>query len=106
VGLQEARRFNADVVMILPADMPFVRSPTMVSVASACARAGAPIVAAHRGRRGHPLALPATLLPALVNASATGSLRDALTSVDVTVTTVEVDDAGVLRDVDVPADLT
>jgi molybdenum cofactor cytidylyltransferase len=96
---------DAAVVLILPADMPFVRPSTIEAVTVECERTGQSVVAAHAGRRGHPLALPGALVPALLKASPAGSLRDALTSLGAVVTAVEVDDPGVLRDVDVPSDL-
>ncbi len=86
--------------------MPFVTPATMRLVADECVRVNQPVVATRGGRRGHPLALPGSLVSRLLAASATGSLKDVLVSLGVESIHLEVDDAGVLRDVDVPADLT
>jgi CTP:molybdopterin cytidylyltransferase MocA len=64
-----------------------------------------PIVAAHGGRRGHPLALPGRLRADLLQMDARQSLRGALASLGSVPRAIDVDDEGVLRDVDVPGDL-
>lgn len=104
-GLAASATAGGDPVLVLPADMPFVTPATIRLVADECARVNRPVVATHGGRRGHPLALPGNLVPGLLSATATGSLKEALASLVVDVTHLELDDAGVLRDVDVPADL-
>jgi CTP:molybdopterin cytidylyltransferase MocA len=91
--------------LILPADMPFVRSDTVGAVAGASTRTGAIVVPVHGGRRGHPLALPPALVPPLLAADPSSSLRDVLAALGQTPHSLVVDDPGVLRDVDVPADL-
>jgi molybdenum cofactor cytidylyltransferase len=92
-------------MLVLPGDMPFVSPKTVRAVVNECIRANRSVVAAHGGRRSHPLALPGSLVSSLVSASPTGSLMDALTPLGIDSVQLEVDDAGVLRDVDVPADL-
>lgn len=98
---------SAAAVLVLPADMPFVRADTVTTVLRAHATTpDAVIVAVHEGRRGHPIVLPATIGRRLVEWPATTSLRQALDDLGVVRAHVDVDDSGVLRDVDVPADLT
>jgi molybdenum cofactor cytidylyltransferase len=94
---------DGDPVLVLPADMPFVRADTVARILEACGRADAIVVPAHRGRRGHPVAIPGRLRPSLLESTA-GSLKDALVAAGERVS-VEVDDPGVLHDVDVPGDL-
>jgi molybdenum cofactor cytidylyltransferase len=101
-GLVEA---NGDPIVILPADMPFVSPATVSRIVEAAGLAGEAMVAAHGGRWGHPLALPGRLRADLLRMDARGSLRDALASLASVPRALEVDDEGVLRDVDVPGDL-
>jgi len=96
---------ESDVVVILPADMPFVRSETVAAVINECARTGHPVAAAYKGKNGHPVALPAQVLVALVGADANRSLKDALIRLNAPPAPFEVDDAGVVRDVDTREDL-
>jgi len=63
------------------------------------------VVPVHRGRRGHPVAIPGRLCDALLALAPTTTLKDALASSGEAIVQLEVTDAGVLRDVDVPADL-
>ena len=103
IGLVEA--LGSSAVVVLPADMPFVASTTIRTVAAECLRLNQPIVATHGGRRGHPIALPGTVVPLLLSAASTGSLKEALASTGHAGTHLEVHDPGVVRDVDVPSDL-
>lgn len=93
------------LAVVLPADMPFVRPETIRHVVASCRRTGRATAAAMDGRRGHPLALPASVVAALCGADPTGSLREALAAAGCAVAVEAVDDEGVLRDVDVPGDL-
>ena len=93
------------VVVVLPADMPFVAPETVKAVAAECVRVRRPVIATYGGRRGHPVALPGSLIPSLLVADANASLKDALAQLGVDSVHLGVDDAGVLRDVDVRADL-
>ena len=96
---------TGDPVVVLPADMPFVRSGTVADVLGACRQREVAIVAAHEGRRGHPLALPGRLRDAMLSADSRGTLKDALAAMAVVPAIVEVDDPGVVRDVDTKEDL-
>ena len=55
---------------------------------------------------GHPIAIPSHLCRPLVSFSPETSLKEALRSLHVSPYLLDVDDPGILRDVDVPADLT
>ena len=108
-GLAHARSATADparILMVLPADMPFVRSDTVAALGVECGRLGRPVVPMHDGRHGHPIALPGEIAGSLSAASPAVSLKDALRMIDAEPVGLRVDDPGVLRDVDVPADLT
>jgi molybdenum cofactor cytidylyltransferase len=103
VGLAQLAPRQAALVM--PADMPFVRAQTVSVVVAAYEQGGHAVVAAHGGRRGHPLIIPADVKPLLLRQDAGTTLKAALADLDVVPQEVPVDDPGVLRDVDVRGDL-
>ncbi len=96
---------DATTVLVLPADMPFVRSGT-VSAILARAEENDEVVRPSVGdQHGHPIALPGRIREQLMEMDAGISLKQALTDAGVEVREIDVDDVGVLRDVDVRADL-
>lgn len=93
-------------VVVLPADMPFVRAETVSALLAAYEHGQAAVsVASYDGKRGHPIVLPAEVRVRLVAQSPSTSLKDALLAMGVSWQDVPVDDPGVLRDVDVRQDL-
>jgi len=98
-------RAEGDPVLVLPADMPFVRSETIANVSATCARANQIVVPTHGGKRGHPVAFPASVRGAIAGAPPESTLKVALASTGGAQLEIPVDDPGVLRDVDVPSDL-
>jgi molybdenum cofactor cytidylyltransferase len=94
---------DADCLLILPGDMPFVRPETVAAVLVECRITDAVVTPRHLGRRGHPVALPGRLRGLVLSAS--GTLSDVLKMDGIDRVDVEVDDPGVLRDVDEPRDL-
>jgi molybdenum cofactor cytidylyltransferase len=106
-GLAEA---DADGwIVVLPADMPFVKPETVARLLDTASATGpTPIsacVPAFAGRRGHPIVLSGRLRGPLLAQPASTNLKAALASLKVQLHEVRVDDGGVLRDVDVRADL-
>lgn len=99
----EARRRGAARVVVMLGDLPFVRTDTVARVVAAVAGPDAIAVPTHGGERGHPVAFGAAHLPALAQASGDRGAGALLRSHPVT--TVDVDDPGIRRDVDTPADL-
>jgi molybdenum cofactor cytidylyltransferase len=92
-------------VLVLPADMPFVRRETVAAVVETHRRGGGAVVAAVGGRRGHPLLIPGDVWPRLLEQDAWTTLKAALSELRVPVQEIPVDDPGVVRDVDVRGDL-
>ena len=92
-------------VLIHPADMPFVTPGTVDQVCRACRDSGRIVAAAFGGKRGHPVAMPASVLDQIRTAPPSSTLSDVLDRAPEGRTTIDVADAGVLRDVDVPSDL-
>ncbi|HEY9067279.1 MAG TPA: nucleotidyltransferase family protein [Burkholderiaceae bacterium] len=88
--------------LILPGDMPLVRPSSMLAVARQLEQH--PIAyAQHRGRRGHPVAFSAELYSELAALSGDEGARRLIARYPAV--GVELDDAGVLVDVDTQADL-
>ena len=96
-------------IIVLPADMPFVQPATVSRLIDAAAtgmgNSGAAYVPVFGGRRGHPIVLPAALGEPLLEQPASSNLKAALLSLRVPMRELPVDDPGVVRDVDVKADL-
>ena len=97
-----AARPQAHGWLVLPGDMPLVRPATLLTVANGLANN--PVVyAQHRGRRGHPVGFGAELFSELVQL--TGDEGARRLSARYPSAGLEVDDPGVLIDVDTEADL-
>ncbi|MBT9594713.1 MAG: nucleotidyltransferase family protein [Vitreoscilla sp.] len=97
-----AARPGAGGWLVLPADMPLVQPSTLVSVAGAIGTQ--PVAyAQYQGRRGHPVAFGAELFSELVRLSGEEGARRILARFPGQA--VEVDDPGVLLDMDTEADL-
>jgi molybdenum cofactor cytidylyltransferase len=97
-----AARSDAGGWLILPGDMPLVSPRTLVLVAQELAQ-HAVVFAQYRGRRGHPVAFGAELFSELVQLSGDEGARRIIARYPSQ--GLEVDDPGVLVDVDTAADL-
>lgn len=88
--------------LILPGDMPLVQASSLRAVASRMSRD--PVVfAQHRGQRGHPVGFSAELYSELIALQGDEGARRLL--MRYAAEPVDVDDPGVLVDIDTPADL-
>ena len=97
-----AERSGAPGWIVMPGDMPLVRPGTVLAVATALELH--PVAfAQYRGRRGHPVAFAAELYSELIQLDADDGARRVLARYPAH--GEEVDDPGVLQDVDTPADL-
>lgn len=106
-SLATAVRASGDVAgwVIALADMPYIQPETIGRIVDALA-AGAPIVApAYRGKRGHPVGLSARFRQQLEALRGDEGARTLLREHADHLTLVEVNDPGVCRDIDTPADL-
>ncbi|MEO8122787.1 MAG: nucleotidyltransferase family protein [Burkholderiales bacterium] len=95
-------RPNASGWLILPGDMPMVRPETLLAVAHALEQHTV-AYAQYRGRRGHPVGFAAELFSELATLSGDEGARRLLKRYPAH--GVEVDDPGVLIDIDTEADL-
>src|SRR6516225_9947332 len=97
-----AMRASAGGWLVLPGDMPLVRPASLRAVAGALDQQ--PIAyAQHRGRRGHPVGFAAEMFSELVMLKGDEGARRLLARYPTA--PVELDDPGVLIDIDTVADL-
>lgn len=88
------------------ADHPMVRAETFAAVVDSYRRAGKPIaIARYRGRRGHPVLFARELFVELAAAPEDQGARAVVLADPSRVAYVDVDDPGVLADLDTPEDL-
>lgn len=97
-----AARADAPGWLLLPADMPMVRPATMLAVAAALEH-HAVAYAQHHGRRGHPVGFAAELYSELMLLSGDEGARRIVARYPAI--GVDVEDPGVLLDLDTEADL-
>jgi molybdenum cofactor cytidylyltransferase len=96
---------DGDPFLVLPGDMPFVAPATVAQVVSEARRTGRIVSPRIEGRNGHPVAFPASFKPGILKADASWTLADLLDAHKSERFTIDVRDAGVLRDVDKVSDL-
>jgi molybdenum cofactor cytidylyltransferase len=101
-GMAEAQ---GDALVVLPADMPFVQSGTVAILLDVFASRPAIVSPRYQGKRGHPVILPPALRDEIRAAEPTITLHDILKRHPDLRVDVDVQDRGVVRDVDRPADL-
>jgi molybdenum cofactor cytidylyltransferase len=87
------------------ADMPFIAPESIRRVAAALREGAALVAPAYRGTRGHPVGFAAAYRDVLAGLTGDAGARAVLKRDQAKVRIVEVDDPGVLRDIDTPADL-
>ncbi len=96
---------QGDTILVMPGDMPFVSADTVRAVIAAYERKPSIVSPRYRGKRGHPVALPASLRDEIRAAGPTATLHDVIRAhTDIRVD-LDVDDPGVVRDVDRQEDL-
>lgn len=95
----------ADVVLVLPGDMPFVRPATIRSLLQVFEARGGIVSPRYQGKRGHPVLLPERLTAEVLAAEPTSTLHQVISQHRDERVDLDVDDPGVLRDVDRPEDL-
>ena len=102
IAVGVAERSGAPGWLVLPGDMPLVRPESILAVATALEQ-HAVVYAQHRGRRGHPVGFAAELYSELILLSGDEGARRLMARYPAH--GQELDDPGVLLDVDTPADL-
>jgi molybdenum cofactor cytidylyltransferase len=106
-SLAHAVRARPDAAgwIVALADMPKVRQATIRAVAAAL-EAGAPLAApVYRGSRGHPVGFSAAYGPRLAALSGDAGAREIVRAERGRIVMLEVDDPGIVADIDTVADL-
>src|SRR5438309_2373143 len=96
---------QGDAILVLPGDMPFVSPETVRAVVAAYEQKPAIVSPRYRGKRGHPVALPASLRDEIRAADPRKTLHDVIHAHLEIRVDVDVDDRGIIRDVDRKEDL-
>jgi molybdenum cofactor cytidylyltransferase len=91
--------------LVALADMPFLRPETIRVIAQALSDGAAIAAPAYRGERGHPVGFARRFFDELSALHGDHGARELLAQHPDWVTLYEVDDPGVLRDIDKPSDL-
>lgn len=105
VGLGAVETTPAAAALVSPADIPDVKSSTIRALIDRWRAEEADIVApSYEFQRGHPILIASVLFPAILKLGPGDTLRSYLRRHESGIRHVEVDDAGILRDVDTPKD--
>jgi molybdenum cofactor cytidylyltransferase len=104
-GLAVADRPGVSAMLITPVDAPLIAIPTVSTLIRGFQSTRAPIVrAVHRGRHGHPVIFGRQVFDELRAADLNVGARAVVRAHADLIVNVEVDDPGVLGDVDTPGD--
>ncbi|NJB66459.1 CTP:molybdopterin cytidylyltransferase MocA [Desulfobaculum xiamenense] len=96
---------DVDGFLVLPVDIPLVRSESIRALLEDFDRAHAPVTyPTFRGERGHPPLIRADLRDAILAHDGANGLRGALERFDAQANDIAVPDSGILLDLDTPAD--
>jgi molybdenum cofactor cytidylyltransferase len=104
-GLREVDRPGVRALMVVPVDAPMVTSDTVAALIATFRATGAPIVRArHRGWNGHPVIFSRAMFDELRRADPEAGARAVVRAHQGALINVDVDDPGVLGDIDTPED--
>lgn len=104
-GLAVADRPGTRGILVIPVDLPRILPGTVATLLAAFASSGAAIVrATHGGRHGHPVLFARAVFADLRRADPAIGAKAVLRAREREIQNVEVDDPGVLIDVDTPED--
>lgn len=93
----------ARFVFFTPVDLPAVSAQTVSALWSAAGQAPA-IIPRHGGRRGHPVLISRELVPDFLTLHAPATARDVIERHARNIRYIDVDDPGIVNDIDEPAD--
>ncbi len=96
---------NATGWVVALADMPWIRPATIARVVAALADGASVAAPFHRGERGHPVGFGKSFYEALATLTGDEGAKSVVAANRDRVVRIDVDDPGILRDVDTPADL-
>lgn len=96
---------RGEVLLISPADLPALRAATVTRLLAAMDAAGAALaIPTHQGRRGHPLAIAARLIPEIPGLDPAVGLRGLRDRHPASLLELDSEDPGCVSDVDTPED--
>lgn len=101
-GVREA---GGDPILVLPGDMPWVEPTTVAALLARYEEAEVIVSPRFNGKRGHPVVIPGKYQEEIVDAAEGVTLHEILRAHAEHRVDMDVYDRGVIRDVDVPADL-
>ena len=101
-GLRDA---TGDPILVLPGDMPYVEPATVASLLRLYDERGGIVSPRSQGKRGHPVLIPGRYRDEILQAGEGVTLHEVLRAHAGERVDMDVYDRGVVRDVDVPADL-
>lgn len=94
-----------EAAVVIPVDHPLIEPRTVASVVERFEECSAPVVrVSHEGRHGHPVLFAASVFDELLSGELPDGARTVVRAHTADVVDVEVDDPGVLIDIDTPAD--
>jgi molybdenum cofactor cytidylyltransferase len=96
---------SGDALLVMPGDMPYVRAETVRAVIAKFRERPAIVSPRFKGKRGHPVALPIALKDEIRATDTHLTLHDVIKRHQGQRVDVDVDDPGIVRDVDKPEDL-
>lgn len=102
-GIQASAAARGWVIAL--ADMPWIELATIRQVHQALATGASMVAPLHAGRRGHPVGFSSIWQAQLSNLDGDSGAREMLAENSSSLTLIETDDAGVVRDIDHPRDL-
>ncbi len=94
-----------DALVVLPGDMPYVRPETVRALIAKYRERPAIVSPRYKGKRGHPVVIPLSLRDEIAATAPTANLHEVIKHHQDERVDLDVEDAGVIRDVDTPADL-
>lgn len=105
-GLRSVQDGDAETVAISPGDLPHLKASTIQALYEFRSRAEGGIVApSYRGRRGHPVLIARGYWSEILDLGPEQTLRDYLRERAEHIDYLEIDDPGVIQDLDTPEDL-
>jgi molybdenum cofactor cytidylyltransferase len=110
-SLSAAVRFSANFrassegFIIALADMPYINPLTIIAVATKLSDVASIVVPTYHGQRGHPVGFSAKFRHELENLHGDEGARSILKRYPSEIHMLECDDAGIIADIDLPADL-
>ena len=104
-GLEAAAGPGTRGLLVTPVDAPLVTAATVAALLAVFSSTGAPVVrAVYRGVHGHPVIFSSDVFDSLRRADPNVGAKAVLRAHALAVVDVDVDDAGVVADVDTPED--